>query len=163
MDWKRNGEKTTPETSKMHLKVKDWKMSLSFVFLWDACCEVGIQPQTTPKKGTAYGQLLTTSMFQPYFCILHPPGGQHSSSGAMLALCSGCMHEHLGILDSFDIDRVLPVSGRSVNVSCRWNAVWRSPLSWFLALTNPVQPVHKDSLCFTTSAFGAKPPMWTLT
>ena len=107
--------KKTPETSNMHLKVKDWKMSLfSFEMLvtrWEY----------NPRQrsiGTAYGQLLTTSMFQPYFCSLYPPGAQHSSTGAMLALCSGCMHEHSGILDSFDIDRVLPVSGRSVNVSC---------------------------------------------
>ena len=139
-DWTWNGEKTDalkPATCTWKWRTGRW---VRYLFSFEMLVTRWEYNPRQRSIGTAYGQLLTALMFQPYFCSLYPPGAQHSSSGAMLALCSGCMHEHSGILDSFDIDRVLPVSGRSVNVSCHWNAAWHSPLSWFLALSNPVQP-----------------------
>ena len=152
MDWKWNGEKTDPWNQQHAPESEGLEDEFVIYFRFKRLVTRWEYNPRQRSIGTAYGQLLTTSMFQPDFCSLYPPGAQHSSTGAMLALCSGCMHEHSGILDSFDIDRVLPVSGRSVNVSCHRNAAWRSPLSWFLALSNPVQPVHKDSLCFIRSA-----------
>ena len=98
------------------------------------------------------GNYLPHQRFNPTFVAsIHPVHNIVAVGPCLLCAVGVCMNTQVSWIPLISIGYCRFLAEVSMFlVTEMLRGVAATPLSWFLALSNPVQPVHKDSLCFIT-------------